>query len=74
MSPAASGQYPGAVEITIAGTRLHLTPDQASAIGREIMRSGPEIALALFQAAVDAEAFRPAATALRLRKACEVVR
>jgi len=74
MIPAASGMFPGSVEITLCDLKIHVTPAQASALGRVLMKDGPEISLALFQAASDADAFSPTAAALRVRKACEVGR
>lgn len=74
MTPAASGMFPGSVEVAICDLKIHLTPAQASALGRTLMKDGEAIAMALFQAASDADAFSLTAAAFRIKKACEVGR
>jgi hypothetical protein len=68
---AASGQYPGAVEVALGELRRLYTPAEASALARAIALDPDRFVLDLFQAAADAEGFNPTQTAIRIRASCE---
>ena len=78
MTPTASGMFPGSVEVAICDIRTFLTPGDASELACILLRANrpryEAMAIALFQAASDADSFSPTAAALRIRKACEVGR
>lgn len=67
----ASGQFPGAVEITFCDLKRLYTPAEASALARAIALDPDRFVLDLFQAAADAEGFNPTQTAIRIRASCE---
>ena len=68
---AASGQYPGAVEVALGELRRLYTPQEACALARAILLDPERVATDLFQAASDASGFSPDQVAIRIRASCE---